>query len=99
MSSLFDIATRLAARQEGRVTRAQLIDAGVDTHRIRRWVADGRLYRVHVGVYAIGRPVPSMRGDFMAAVLACGRGAVLSHWAAAVLLGLIVLEAIADDRR
>ncbi len=89
MRSLFDIATRLAARQEGRVTRAQLIDAGVDTHRIRRWVADGRLYRVHVGVYAIGRPAPSLRGDFMAAVLACGPGAVISYWAAAMLLGLL----------
>jgi hypothetical protein len=89
MRSLFDIATRIAARQEGRVTRAQLLDAGIDRHRIRRWVADGRLFRVHLGVYAIGRPAPSLRGDYMAAVLACGAGAVLSHWAAAMLLGLI----------
>lgn len=89
MRSLFDIATRIAARHEGRVTRAQLLDAGIDTHRIRRWVADGRLYRVHRGVYAIGRPAPSMRGNYMAAVLACGVGAALSHWAAAMLLGLV----------
>jgi hypothetical protein len=89
MRSLFDIATRIAARQEGRVTRAQLLDAGIDTHRIRRWLADGRLHRVHRGVYAIGKPVPSLRGDYMAAVLACGLGTVLSHWAAAMLLGLI----------
>lgn len=74
------------------MTRAQLLAAGIDTHRISRWVADGRLHRVHVGVYAIGRPVPSLRGDYMAAVLACGRGAVLSHLAAAVLLRLIALR-------
>ncbi len=89
MRSLFDIAARIAARQEGRVTRAQLLGAGIDTHRIRRWVADGRLYRVHHGVYSIGRPAPSLRGDYMAAVLACGPLAALSHWAAAMLLGLI----------
>jgi hypothetical protein len=94
MRSLFDTAARIAARQEGRVTRAQLLDAGIDTHRIRRWVADGRLYRVHLGVYAVGRPAPSMRGDYMAAVLACGLGAVLSHWAAAMLLGLVKFRGV-----
>jgi hypothetical protein len=89
MRSLFDIAALRAARQEGRVTRAQLLDAGIDAPRIRRWIADGRLHRVHNGVYAIGRPAPSVRGEYMAAVLACGLGATLSHWAAAMLLGLI----------
>jgi len=92
MRSRFDIAARIAARQEGRVTRTQLLDAGIDTHRIRRWVADGRLYRVHLGVYAIGRPAPSVRGDYMAAVLACGPRAALSHWAAATLLSLVKLR-------
>jgi predicted transcriptional regulator of viral defense system len=94
MRSLFDIASGIAARQEGRVTRAQLLAAGIDTHRIRRWVADGRLYRVHRGVYSIGRPVQSMRGEYMAAVLACGLGAVLSHWAAAILLGIVKLRRV-----
>ena len=71
------------------MTRAQLLGAGIDTHRIRRWVADGRLFRVHVGVYSIGRPVATLRGNYIAAVLACGLGAVLSHWAAAKLLRLL----------
>ena len=89
MRSLFDVAAREAAKREGRVTRAQLLAAGIDAPRIRRWIADGRLHRVHNGVYAIGRPAPSVRGDYMGAVLACGFGAVLSHWAAAMLLCLI----------
>jgi hypothetical protein len=87
--ALFDIIARLAARQQGRVSRAQLTAAGVDRNRIARWVADGRLRRVHRGVYAVGHTAPSMRGDYMAAVLAGGEGAVLSHRAAAHLLGLV----------
>ena len=89
MRSLFDKVVWIADRQHGRVSRKQLIDAGVDANRIRRWLADGRLRRVHRGVYAVGHAAPSVRGDYMAAVLACGPGAVLSHRGAAFLLGLL----------
>jgi len=43
---------------------------------------------VHIGVYAVGHAAPSLRGDYMAAVLAGGEGAVVSHRAAAHLLRL-----------
>lgn len=71
------------------MARRQLLDAGIDSDRITRWLADGRLTRVHRGVYAIGRPAPSMPGVYMAAVLACGKGAVLSHLAAGHLLRVV----------
>jgi len=66
----------IAGRQHGRITREQLIAAGVDPGRIDRWLADGRLRRVHRGVYAVGHVAPSVDGDYMAAVLAGGAGAM-----------------------
>jgi hypothetical protein len=44
---------------------------------------------VHHGVYAVGHVAPAVNGDYMAAVLACGAGAVLSHRAAAHKLRLL----------
>jgi hypothetical protein len=89
MRGLFDKTARIAERRHGRITTEQLIEAGVDHRRIERWVADGRLRPVHRGVYAVGHQAPSVLGDYMAAVLACGAGAVLSHRAAAYLLKLL----------
>jgi hypothetical protein len=83
------IVGQIATAQHGRITAAQLLDAGVDRDRIKHWVADGRLRRVHTGVYAVGHAAPSADGDYMAAVLAGGEGAVLSHRAAAHLLRLL----------
>jgi hypothetical protein len=85
MRPLFDRASAIAASRHARITRAQLNAAGVDDNRIKRWVRDGRLYRVHRGVYSIGRPARSVRGDYLGAVLACGIGAKLSHCAAGQL--------------
>lgn len=79
----------MAGRQHGRVSREQLLAAGVDPPRIQRWLRDGRLRRVHHGVYAVGHGAPSLHGDYMAAVLACGDGAVLSHRAGAHLLRVL----------
>lgn len=92
MSSFFDIATRIAAEQHGRISHRQLLEAGIDRHRIKRWRADGRLTNVHHGVYAIGRPAPSPHGRWMAAVLACGEGAALSHASAGRLLRIFPRE-------
>jgi len=89
MGGNFDTTARIAARQHGRVTWQQLVDEGVHRHAIQRWLADGRLHRVHDGVYAVGHSGRSLHGDYMAAVLACGEGAVLSHFAAAHLLRLV----------
>jgi hypothetical protein len=51
-------------------------------------VASGRLHRVHRGVYAVGHTIIDWRGRFLAAVLACGPGALLSHRSAAHLWGM-----------
>ncbi len=89
MRGAADNVAWIAGRQHGRITRDQLVEAGVDRKRIDRWLADGRLRRVHTSVYAVGHTAPSTRGDYMAAVLAAGSTAVLSHRAAAHLLRLI----------
>ena len=73
------------------MSRQQLLADGVDAKRIDRWVADGRLRTVHRGVYAVGHTAPSLRGLYMAAVLAGGAGAALSHRAAGYLLRVLRL--------
>ena len=83
MRPYFAIASRIASDQHGRVTRRQLMAAGIDPEQIKRWLADGRLCAVHRGVYAVGHVAPSMHGDYVAAVLAGGAGAKLSHAPAA----------------
>jgi hypothetical protein len=52
-------------------------------------LASGRLHRLHRGVYAVGRPRTSVDGVRLAAVLALGKGAVLSHRSAAAHLQLL----------
>jgi hypothetical protein len=47
------------------------------------------LHRVHEGVYAVGHPNLPLEGHFLAAVKACGEGALLSHYAAGALFGLV----------
>jgi very-short-patch-repair endonuclease len=79
----------LAERQHGVITRRQLLELGLSDDGIGRRVADGRLWRVHQGVYAVGRPGLTLEGSFMAAVLSCGPSAALSHVAAGVLSGLL----------
>ena len=86
---LFDTVAERAARQHGRITWRQLRAAGVDTDRIGRWSADGRLRRVHHGVYAVGHTAPSPHAELMAAVLACGEGARASHHSGGHLFGIL----------
>src|SRR5881394_2674651 len=78
-----DIA-RLAAGQHGMVALWQLVPMGVSAAAAKRRVADGRLLRRHQGVYSVG-PVTTARGRWMAAILALGPRAVLSHREAAAL--------------
>jgi very-short-patch-repair endonuclease len=73
----------LAGRQHGVVSRAQLRALGLSGSAVHDRVPDGRLYRLHRGVYAVRHPTITQEGRFMAAVLACGQGAVLSHGSAA----------------
>lgn len=89
MSDLSATADRLIAKiargQHGIVTAAQLSEIGIDRHGIRRRVQAGRLHRLHRGVYAVGHLSLSWRGLWLAAVLAVGDGAVLSHTSAVAL--------------
>jgi Transcriptional regulator, AbiEi antitoxin/Protein of unknown function (DUF559) len=78
----------LAARQHGVVARRQLIELGFGRGAIDRRRYAGRLHRVHRGVYAVGHPRLVGRGRWIAAVLACGSEALLSHRSAAALWGL-----------
>jgi very-short-patch-repair endonuclease len=78
-----------AERQHGVVTRKQLMALGFGKGTIDARVRNGRLWRVHQGVYAVGRPTLTLHGRFSAAVLSCGPGAALSHLAAGVLLSLL----------
>ncbi len=80
---------RIAARQHGVVTAAQLAAAGLDKSAVTRRVRAGRLHRLHQGVYAVGHAAPSDKGRWLAAVLAVGEGAVLSHASAAALWGFL----------
>src|SRR3954454_13415936 len=75
----------LAERQHGVVTRRQLIDLGFSSDSIAHRTGTGRLHRLWAGVYAVGSPRLTQHGHWIAAVLACGHGAALSHESAAAL--------------
>jgi very-short-patch-repair endonuclease len=77
----------LVNRQHGTVTRRQLLEMGLGARQIERRIAAGRLHPVWRGVYAVGRPQLGPLERRMAAVLACGPEAVLSHGSAAALWG------------
>jgi very-short-patch-repair endonuclease len=78
----------LATRQHGVVTTAQLHACGLGRSAIARRVGRGHLHRLHRGVYLVGHRAPSSLGREIAAVLACGEGALLSHQAAASVWGI-----------
>jgi hypothetical protein len=79
----------LAERQHGVIARRQLIAAGAAggaiDHRLRR----GRLHVVYAGVYSVGHRLLGRQGRWMAAVLAVGPTAVLSHRAAGASWGVL----------
>ncbi|HEY6772123.1 MAG TPA: DUF559 domain-containing protein, partial [Solirubrobacterales bacterium] len=79
----------LVTRQHGVVARRQLLERGVTPKVIERRLASGRLHPLWRGVYAVGRPGVTNRGWWMAAVLACGDNAVLSHQSGAELWGML----------
>ena len=79
--------TTLAYRQHGVISTGQLRRCGLSDHRIADWVRCGRLHPVNRGAYAVGHLPVSCEGWWMAAVLALGEGAALSHRSAAALWG------------
>jgi very-short-patch-repair endonuclease len=79
---------QLQGRQHGLITRRQLLDLGFSRQAIEHRISNGRLQPVRRGVYAMGRPELTQHGEWLAAVLACGPEAVLSHASAAALWGI-----------
>lgn len=70
------------------VTRGQLLALGMGARSIEHRLSNGRLHPLMRGVYAVGRPDVGRLGWWMAAVLACGPKALLSHHSAAALWGI-----------
>ncbi|MFL5839494.1 MAG: DUF559 domain-containing protein [Thermoleophilaceae bacterium] len=71
------------------LSRAQLLESGLSRRAIQHRLATGRLHLLRFrGVYAVGRPELTRYGNWMAAVLACGDWAALSHESAAQLWGI-----------
>lgn len=81
------IAT-LAARQHGVVSRTQLRALGIGRHQVQGRLAAGHLIRLHRGVYAVGHDALTYRARLMAASLAAGPEALISHRSAAALWGI-----------
>lgn len=79
---------RTAAEQHAQIAFAQLRAAGLSATAVRNRARTGRLHRVYPRVYSVGRPPASPSEHRMAAVLACGPDAVLSHASAAAHLGI-----------
>lgn len=71
------------------VTREELRRAGLTDAQIDHRIASGLLIAVYRAVYRVGHQAPSVEARYLAAVKACGQGAVLTGLAAAYLLGLV----------
>jgi hypothetical protein len=87
-SNATGLIRRLAERQHGIVARRQLIVLGLSAGLIRGRVDSGYLLPLHRGVFAVGHGRINQRARWIAAVLASGPGAVLSHGSAADLWSL-----------
>jgi very-short-patch-repair endonuclease len=79
------------------VARWQLLGLGISRRAIDTRLAAHRLHRLHQGVYAVGHVAIGHRARLMAAVLAAGPGAALSHRSAAQLWGLLPELSIAPE--
>jgi hypothetical protein len=75
----------VAASQYGVVSRSQLEALGAGSSTVGGWLRARRLIRMHSGVFAVGHASLTREGHFLAAVLACGPGAVLSYASAGAL--------------
>src|SRR5688500_3101563 len=78
---------RVAAKQESRISRMQLLELGCSKDWIDGLVKRGHLRREHRGVYAVGRPPWTLKGAIWSAALAYGDRGIVSHRSAAYLEG------------
>jgi Transcriptional regulator, AbiEi antitoxin len=86
------VIAELAGRQHGVVARRQLVALGLGREAIAGRCRNGRLHRLHPGVYAVGHRAQTWEGRWMAGLLAAGAKAVLSHRSAASLWRLAPLD-------
>jgi very-short-patch-repair endonuclease len=87
--SMDSAIAELANRQRGLVSRTQLLDVGLTRNAIDARLRSGRLHPIYRGVYLVGHAVPLPGARELGAILACGRGAVISHRTAAALWRLL----------
>jgi hypothetical protein len=87
----------LAGRQHGVVARWQIEEVGLSRQMIKSRIAHGGLNRLHRGVYAVGHRATTVESRWMAAVLAHGPHAALSHRSAGQLWGIHPRSRIAPE--
>jgi Protein of unknown function (DUF559) len=87
----------LAGRQHGVVARWQVLGLGMSEQMVKSRVRRGALHRLHLGVYAYGHRAVTVESRWMAAVLAFGPDAVLSHRSAGQLWGLVPRSSFASE--
>jgi hypothetical protein len=83
------VIAAIASDGHGVVARAELLDADVSRNEIEHRLNTGALIVEYPGVYRVGHRAPSVEARYIAAVKACGEGAVLCGEAAGFLQGLI----------
>lgn len=79
----------IAESTHGVVSRKTLLGKGVSPEEIRWRLRRGSMHQVHLGVYRVGHRAPSLDARYLAAVMACGDGALLIARPAAYTWGLI----------
>jgi very-short-patch-repair endonuclease len=79
----------IARRQHGVVARGQLLEAGVSGAAVARMTASAWLTAIHAGVYLLAGAAVTREARWIAAVLAGGGGAALSHRSAGELWGML----------
>lgn len=85
---MFGQVARLAAARHGLVTRQEALGGGASASMVQRWLTAGRLERVGSSVYRVAGAPPTWEQHLLAAVLACGSGAIASHRSAARVWGM-----------
>ena len=88
-STVEELLGRIASSSHGIVDRPELLAAGITPAEIKRRLRKGVLLREYDGVYRVGHRAPSVEAGYLAAVRACGNGALLGGLAAAHLYGLV----------
>jgi hypothetical protein len=80
--------TARAERQHAVIGRDQIFDLDFSRHTLQRWLAGGRLVRVHPNVYSLGGGRLTQHGRWFAALLATRPNPALSHTSSLAKMGL-----------